>query len=253
MRTYRATADFALSADPESSAWRGVAGVIAATDPYGRPLPNARTEVRSRWTPDNLYFLFISHYESLYGRPNPTPEKEAWGLWDYDVVEVFIGNDLQNINLYKEFEVSPDGEFVDLDVDRQRKGKEVDWLWNSGLKYKTRIDRDHKIWICEMQIPWRSIDTRTPKTGNELRLNLYRIEGGPPEPQVHRLASNRQSQLSHSGKIRTATSRRLSETRVDRHEIGTSVRHPQYSCERIDRSILRNRDRIYIRGSLAVI
>lgn len=180
MRTYRATADFALSADPESSTWRGVAGVLAATDPYGRPLPNARTEVRSRWTPDNLYFLFISHYESLYGRPNPTPEKEAWGLWDYDVVEAFIGNDLQNINLYKEFEVSPDGEFVDLDVDRGRKGKEVDWLWNSGLKYKTRIDRDHKIWICEMQIPWRSIATRTPKTGAELRLNLYRIEGGPP-------------------------------------------------------------------------
>jgi hypothetical protein len=181
MQTRRATADFNLSTDPDSSAWRGVSGVIAATDPYGRPLPGARTEIRSRWTANNLYFLFISEYQSLYPRPNPTPEKEAWGLWDYDVVEVFIGHDLENINRYKEFEISPDGEFIDLDVDRQRKGKEVDWLWNSGLRYKTRIDRDRKVWICEMQIPWKSIDTRAPKADNELRLNLYRIEGGPKD------------------------------------------------------------------------
>jgi hypothetical protein len=179
MQTHRISRDFSLSADPEAAPWREVSGVIASTDPFGRPLPDARTEIKSRWTPNNLYFLFISHYESLYPRPNPTPEKEVWGLWDYDVVEVFIGHDLENINLYKEFEISPDGEFIDLDVDRKRKGKEVDWLWNSGMKYKTRIDRNHKVWFCEMQIPWRTIDTRVPIAGNELKLNLYRIEGGP--------------------------------------------------------------------------
>jgi hypothetical protein len=30
-----------------------------------------------------------------------------------------------------------------------------------------------------MQIPWKAIDPRTIAAGNELRLNLYRIEGGP--------------------------------------------------------------------------
>ncbi len=58
------------------------------------------------------------------------------------MVEAFIGHDLANIDLYKEFEVSPQGEWVDLDVDRKRQGKEVDWLWNSGFHFKTRIDRD---------------------------------------------------------------------------------------------------------------
>ncbi|MGH9632678.1 MAG: carbohydrate-binding family 9-like protein [Bryobacteraceae bacterium] len=153
--------------------------MIAATDPYGRPIPGARTEIRSLWTADNLYFLFVSRFENLYLRPNPTPQKEAWGLWEYDVAEVFIGHDLTNIHLYKEFEVSPEGEYIDLDVNRRRKGKEVDWLWNSAFNYKTHIDRERKVWICEMQIPWKSIDTRVPAAGNELRLNLYRIEGGP--------------------------------------------------------------------------
>jgi hypothetical protein len=179
MLSYKANSDFALSADPESAQWKKVTGVTAGTDPFGKPLPEARTDVRSRWTTKNLYFMFVSRYESLYPRPNSTPGKEVWGLWEYDVAEVFIGHDLKNINLYKEFEVSAEGEFIDLDVDRLRKGKEVDWLWNSGLQYKTRIDRNRKVWICEMQIPWSSIDTRKPAPGNELRLNLYRIEGGP--------------------------------------------------------------------------
>jgi hypothetical protein len=181
MLSHKIKSDFDLTADPNSAAWKGVTGVVAGTDPYGKPLPEARTDIRSRWTSKNLYVLFVSPYQSLYPRPNPTPAKEAWGLWEFDVVEVFIGHDFKNINLYKEFEISPDGEFIDLDVDHAKKEKAVDWLWNSGLHYKTKIDREHKVWICEMQIPWSSIDTRKPAVGNELRMNLYRIEGGPKD------------------------------------------------------------------------
>lgn len=180
MLTYRATSDFAPTANAESAEWKDVQGVIAAADRYGKPLPEARTEIRSRWTDRYLYFLFVSKFETLHPRPNPNPAKEAWGLWEYDVAEVFIGDDLKNIKVYKEFEISPDGEFIDLDVDRDRKGKEVDWLWNSGLEYKTRIDQNRNVWMCEMRIPWKAIDRRKPAAGNQLRLNLYRIEGAPP-------------------------------------------------------------------------
>jgi hypothetical protein len=180
MLTWRAAADFALTANPEAAEWKNVQGVVAAADRYGKPLPEARTDIRSRWTDQYLYFLFVSKFETRHPRPNPTSAKEAWGLWDYDVVEVFIGDDLNNINTYKEFEISPDGEFIDLDVNRDRKGKEVDWLWNSGVEYKTKIDDDRKVWVCEMRIPWKSIDRRKPVADNQLRLNLYRIEGAPP-------------------------------------------------------------------------
>jgi hypothetical protein len=180
MLSQKSAADFPLTADPESPQWRDAPRVKAAKDRWGKALPEASTEIRSRWTDRHLYFLFISPYQELYLRPEPSVEKETWGLWEWDVVEVFIGDDFDDIGRYKEFEVSPRGEWVDLEVDRSRKGKEVDWLWNSGLKNKTQIDEKRKVWYCEMQIPWSAIDRRTPKAGNELRLNLYRIEGAPP-------------------------------------------------------------------------
>jgi hypothetical protein len=179
MRSFQASSDFALTTNPESKKWKGIEGVVADHGRFGEVLPNARTEIRSRWTEKNLYFLFVSHYETLYGQPNPSLKGDSWGLWDYDVAEVFIGHDLQNIQRYKEFEVSPQGAWIDLDVDRLRAGKEVDATWNSGFQSRTRIDKVHQIWICAMQIPWKAIDPRTIAAGNELRLNLYRIEGGP--------------------------------------------------------------------------
>ena len=170
--------DFQLSTDPDSKNWKNVQGVIADHDPFGKPLPEAHTEIRSRWTKKNLYFMFIANYRDLYLKANPLLDKETWGLWDFDVDEVFIGQDRQNINLYKEFEVSPQGEYIDLDVDHSRKDG-VNWLWNSGMRLKTRIDREHKISYCEIQIPWKGVAAHKPKNGDQFRLNLYRIEGGP--------------------------------------------------------------------------
>jgi hypothetical protein len=71
-----------------------------------------------------------------------------------------------------------------LDIDRDHPLPEGGWLWNSGFHVKTRIDRDARIWYAEMQIPWKSIDTRTPKAGNELRVNFYRMQGPPPDRKM---------------------------------------------------------------------
>lgn len=173
----RAGADFELSADPFAKAWRKAPSVATSSERWGKPVAGARTEIRSRWTASSLYFLFISQYESLHRQPNAPLDRDSWGMWDYDVAEVFIGDDLERIHLYKEFEVSPWGEWIDLDVDKTRKGKEVDAAWNSGFRHRTRIDEKRKIWYCEMQIPWNAIKRQPPKRGDELRLNLYRIEG----------------------------------------------------------------------------
>lgn len=180
MLSHFASGDFDLTADSAAAAWKDVQGVVTSNDRYGRPVPNARTEIRSRWTAKNLYFLFISEYEQMSLIPKAQLDRETWGLWDYDVVEVFIGYEDKHIERFKEFEVSPRGEWIDLDVDHGRPRGAVDWLWDSNFRFKTRIDQARKLWFCEMQIPWNSIDSRPVRAGNELRLNLYRIEGAPP-------------------------------------------------------------------------
>lgn len=170
-----------ISADPRAMQWKDAPRVVTETDRYGKPVPGARTEIRSFWTLQNLHFLFISKYDSLYLKPPPMVlDADTWGLWDWDVVEVFIGSDLKNIGLYKEFEVSPQNEWVDLDVKWQEKGPDVEAKWNSGMWSKTRIDRKAKVWYCEMQIPWKALFADgPPSVGQQFRLNLYRIEGGP--------------------------------------------------------------------------
>ena len=181
MQSHRASKDFAITADPHAAAWKSIKGVVTSQDRYGKPVPGARTEIRSRWTPDNLYFLFISNYQNMYLRENPSASTETYGIWDWDVVEVFIGSDLNFIGRYFEFEVTPQGEWVDLDIDRRRQNKAIEWTWNSGFRSKAVVDKNKKIWYCEMQIPWQALEAPNPKPGREFRLNLYRIEGPPPD------------------------------------------------------------------------
>jgi hypothetical protein len=176
-----ASKDAALSADPSSEFWKQAKPIVASGDTMGKPVPGHGTEIRSRWTAENIYFLFSCPYEELYLKAGPVTDKETNKLWDWDVAEVFIGADYKNIRRYKEFEVSPQGEWVDLDIDRDHPLPEGGWLWNSEFHVKIRLDRDARIWYAEMQIPWKSIDERKPAPGNELRANFYRIQGPPPQ------------------------------------------------------------------------
>jgi len=150
----RAPTQSTLTADPDSSFWKHAPGVFANQDTMGNPAMKEVMEIRSRWTQDNLYLLFICAFDLLYLKPDPDPAQETNRLWNWDVAEAFIGNDFNNINRYKEFEVSPQGEWVDLDIDRNKSGGSPDaWRWNSGFKVKARIDNARKVWYAEMSIP----------------------------------------------------------------------------------------------------
>ena len=179
--SHHAAADFALTADPDAAPWRGVSGIFMDKGPKGEPVPGHRTEVRSRWTKDNVYFLYICPYQELHLHPNPSQTKETNQLWDWDVAEVFIGTNFKNIRRYKEFEMSPQGEWVDLDIDRNRMGNASAWLWNSGFEVKARVDESKKIWYGEMRIPIKSVDDRPPAPGIEMRINFYRCQGADPD------------------------------------------------------------------------
>jgi hypothetical protein len=181
IKSVQASSDFALSADPEAKDWKDVKGVFAALGPLGKVTPGFRTELRSRWTDKNLYILFICPFRQLYLKPNPSTTTETNKLWEWDVAEVFIGTDFKDIKRYTEFQVSPQGEWVDLDIDRNSDPPNHNWQWNSGFEVKARVDNDRKVWYGEMRIPMDKIDKRAPKIGNLMRINFYRFQGPPPD------------------------------------------------------------------------
>jgi len=179
IQAVRAEEDVPLTSDPALPFWRSAQPVYIEKDVRGKPVAGYRSEVRVRWTRNNLYLLFICPYEDLYLKPDPNTEQETNELWNWDVAEVFLGSDFHDIKRYREFEVSPQGEWIDLDVDLHNPHHEDGWTWNSSFEVTARIDRSAQIWYGAMRIPFSAIDTRAPAPGNTLRVNLFRSQGPP--------------------------------------------------------------------------
>jgi len=171
--------EIALSSDPDSPFWKDAQPVYLQSDIKGQPLPRFRTTVRSRWTQNYLYFLFECPFEDLYLKPNPDTAHETYELWNWNVAVVFIGSDFKNIKRYREFEISPQGEWIDLDVDISKPHHEKGWVWNSGFEHVANINRSSHVWYAALRIPFSALDTFTPKPSTNFRVNLFRTEGPP--------------------------------------------------------------------------
>lgn len=99
----QASADVPLQTDPASAFWGAASPAYLEKDKDGKPTPHFRSEVRTRWTKDNLYFLFICPYDELYLKPSPIVTEETNELWNWDVAEVFISSNFNDIKRYQEF------------------------------------------------------------------------------------------------------------------------------------------------------
>jgi hypothetical protein len=168
-----------LTADPYTAFWSVAQPVRIDRNILGGPEPELASEARSRWTKDNLYFLFSGPFESQVLKPDPDTVNETYRLWEWDDFELYIGSRFDSINLYQEFEVSPQGEFLDLNInsDIPRAGHNDERYWDSGFTVRARVDRENMMWYAELCIPISAIDKREPVEGNEYRVNIYRLQG----------------------------------------------------------------------------
>ena len=169
--------DFDLSADPTRPEWIDAPRIVAGTRHDGSPVPGPPMDVRSRWTREYLYLMYSCPYQELNLKPDPTPGVETPRLWNWDVAEAFIGSDFDRIGFYKEFQVSPQSEWVDLAIDRDNPKTQEGMAWSSGYTVKGRIDPTARVWYGEMRIPFTAIDARTPEKGRELRIGIFRLAG----------------------------------------------------------------------------
>ena len=180
----RASREVILEADPASAFWQLAPPIYIVSDNFGKAVPKHPTEVRSRWTKENLYILFMCPYQRLHLKPNPSTTTETNLLWNWDVAEIFIGSDFQNIRRYKEFEMSPQGEWVDLDINLDNPHHENGWTWNSDFQVVARIDHPGKIWYGAMRIPFQAIAPQAPHAGTTFRANLFRAQGPPVDQKL---------------------------------------------------------------------
>ena len=181
MESVYATNDVPLELNAHAAFWNAARPVYASVNANGDAVPGHETEVLSRWTKDNIYFLFICPYKRLYLNPAPNSWRETFGLWKWNVAEVFIGSDFHDIKRYKEFEVSPQNEWVDLDINLNKPHHEDGWLWNSGFAHATRVDQANHIWYAAMRIPFAALSAVVPAAGTEFRVNFFRTEGPPDD------------------------------------------------------------------------
>jgi cellulose/xylan binding protein with CBM9 domain len=178
-----------VNTDPQSDTWKRAASVSIFKDcSHKLDYPELSSEVRAFWTDTDVYLLFVCPYKKLnlfLPAQNGGPRDK---LWDRDVVEAFLGADWNNIRHYREFEIAPTGDWIDLAIDLDRHN--YDKSWRSGWRTMARIDEQRHIWYAAARIPLKSVSEQHIEAGTRWRVNLYRIEGQGPDTTRHFLCWN---------------------------------------------------------------
>ena len=170
-------ADVAPNGDLSKSYWQKADFVEFDQDAWGKSrYPELSTDVECLWTNAYIYFGFRGRYDSLniYDGEDPLPER--WQLWNRDVVEVFLNPQPDRMLHYYEFEVAPNNQWVDLEIDKS-KDTFNGASWNSGFEHATHIDAKNHIWTTEMRILLSSMNVSAIHAGAKWRANFFRAAG----------------------------------------------------------------------------
>jgi alpha-galactosidase len=164
---------------PTRAAWELAEALRFSTDWQGKNAdPERETEVRLLWNAETLFLGFRSNYRTITVFPDAAPSGWRDQLWDRDVAEVFLQPDKSNLRRYKEFEVSPNGYWIDLDIAPGEKHN-----LKSGMRRRAVLDEKAKTWIAELAIPMKSLVEKFDPAAT-WRVNFYRVEGAS-EPRFY--------------------------------------------------------------------
>lgn len=150
----------------------------------GQPTPaELTTQVWLGWTPQALYAYFECRYDELNLSVTPKFTEKTIGLWERDVVEIFLAPDAQRPTHYREIEVSPLGEWLDLELIYESEPRQLNWDWNSELTAACEIDTVENIWRAACRMPAVNLFGALLQAEQECRGNLYRCAGTEPQRQ----------------------------------------------------------------------
>jgi alpha-galactosidase len=100
--------------------------------------------------------------------PNSTGEDAGASTINYQKVE---GDYDAPYASYKEFEIAPNGMWIDLDIIPSGRGD-----LRSGMTRSVHVDEKRKIWTAELALPMKAL-TKNFDPSATWRVNFYRVEG----------------------------------------------------------------------------
>ncbi|MGA3196497.1 MAG: carbohydrate-binding family 9-like protein [Terriglobales bacterium] len=180
----RIARELKLDARHAAPEWTQAAPATFCADWQGENADAARqTEVRLLWTDATLYLRFACRYRELWVFEDSDANGRRDRLWDRDVAEAFLQPDSTHPRYYKEFQVSPNGMWIDLAIAPREVLPEGRNELKSGLSRSVWLDGGQRTWTAEMAIPMIAL---TPEFDPAAvwRANFYRVEG-PREPRFY--------------------------------------------------------------------
>lgn len=158
---------------PREETWNRTPAVSFDADWRGQSRsPERATSVQFLWSPTRLFVRFRCRYREIYVYEGGGGRRDQ--LWLRDVAELFIRPGSEAPHHYREFEVSPNGDWLDLDIDQGGKT-----ILMCDMRVSVAVDQAARLWTADLGIPFSCL-APTFDPGDVWRLNLFRIEG--PEP-----------------------------------------------------------------------
>jgi alpha-galactosidase len=164
--------DVSLNAAHPDPLWQAAKPVVFCSDWQGKnPDPQRETRVKALWSPKTLYLRFECRYREIFVFDDSDANGRRDHLWDRDVAEAFLQPNPSHPDAYKEFEVSPNGMWIDLDI---APGQKPDL--QSGMTRSVWLNSNEHTWTAELAIPMKAVTARFDPAA-VWKVNFFRVEG----------------------------------------------------------------------------
>lgn len=167
--------DFSIT-ELENEFWSETESILIDKYWSGEDAPPGRQfKTKLLWSDTAFYIRFeANQFEPLIVSENINLTTKTHGLWNRDVCEIFVAPDKNEPNKYYEFEVAPNGEWIDLAIQQLSDKRETDFEYNSAMKTAALIETN-KITMA-IKIEWTAFG-KVPQAEDVWQGNLFRCVG----------------------------------------------------------------------------
>ena len=127
--------------------------------------------MRLLWNSEFLFLRFEARYRTITVFPDADASGRRDQLWDRDVCEAFLQPPGAEARCYKEFEIAPNGFWIDLDIAPGKKRN-----LHSGLRRRVKMDEQEHVWHAILALPMKALVERFDSR-SVWRANFFRVEG----------------------------------------------------------------------------